>query len=101
LARTDGPATGTFIIDDFSLRPVKNEFPIAGLTKVANGWQVSWQSTPGKNYAIQSAAALGGSSFQAVPGLESVTASDGAATSAVDTRVNLGPTQFYRVVEMP
>ena len=94
-------ATGTFIIDDFSLRPVKNEFQIAGLTKAANGWQLSWQSTPGKNYAVQSAAALGAGGFQDVPGLESVAASEGAATSAVDTRANLGPAQFYRVVELP
>jgi hypothetical protein len=94
-------STGTYIIDDFSLRPANNDFGLGALVKVATGWQISWQSKPGKSYSVESAAALVAGGFQVVPGLESVLASDASETSATDTRAALGPIQFYRVVELP
>lgn len=96
--------TGTFIIDDLSIRPAQagGGLLIAGLSRVANGWELSWQSEPGKSYSIESAAALSDNTqFVPVPDLQSIAASDGATTSAVDTRGNLGAAQFYRIVELP
>ena len=62
-------------------------------------WQISWASVPDKVYSVVSTATLG-APFQVVPGLESIAAT-AESTSAVDTRSNLGPTRFYRIVELP
>jgi hypothetical protein len=94
--------TGTFIIDDLSIRPPSAAgFEIASLSKVANGWQLSWNSETGKTYSVESASTLAPNSFQPVPELQSISASDGATTTAIDDRSSLGPTQFYRVMEAP
>lgn len=93
--------TGTMIIDDLSMRRVTNDFKLGGIVKVAQGWQLTWESKPGKVYSVESSAAVGPANFQVVPGLEAVTGSDTPTTSAVDPRSGLGDTQFYRIIELP
>ncbi|HTG44381.1 MAG TPA: hypothetical protein VK633_07595, partial [Verrucomicrobiae bacterium] len=93
--------TGSFIIDDLSIRAAKSGFEVTAIGKVATGWQIGWQSNAGKSYTVQAAPRLDPALFQPIPSLESVPASNGGSTTAIDPRPNLGPAQFYRVIELP
>jgi hypothetical protein len=89
--------TGTMIIDDFSMRVTPTGFTITGFKPEGGGWQITWESTPGSVYAVESSPSLTPPAFADVPGLEAVNASDAATTSATDARVDPGTGRFYRV----
>jgi hypothetical protein len=89
--------TGTMIMDDFSLRVVPTGFAITEFKPEGGGWQITWESTPGSVYAVESSPSLSLPAFIEVPGLEAVNASEADTTSATDVRANVGTAQFYRV----
>ena len=92
--------TGTMIIDDLSMRPAGAGLSITSFSSAAGAWEITWESRPGKTYAVEASPTLSPAQFSPVPGLEAVTASE-PRTSATDTRSSTTPAQFYRIVELP
>jgi hypothetical protein len=91
--------TGTMIVDDFSIRVATLDFRITDLQPNQGGWRLTWESTPGAVYSVETSPTLTPPAFVTVPGLDGVIASDAATTSATDPRVNPSA-QFYRVVRV-
>jgi hypothetical protein len=89
--------TGTMIIDDLSVRVTPTGFAILGLKPEGGGWQITWESTPGAVYAVESSPSLTPPAFAEIPGLEAVDGSDAATTSATDASADPGTARFYRV----
>jgi len=89
--------TGTMIMDDFSMRVLPTGFAITEIKPEGGGWQITWESTPGAVYAVESSPAVDPPAFVEVPGLETVSASAAATTSATDHRTSAGASRFYRV----
>jgi hypothetical protein len=92
--------TGTMIIDDLSMRVAGAGLRITSLSRSQGAWEITWESSAGKTYAVEASPTLVPAQFSPVPGLEAVGAT-GPSTSARDTRANLGSSQFYRVIEQP
>ncbi len=111
---------GTMVIDDLSVSVVTNDSDGDGMTdadeviagtnpadpnsvlkaslvKEAGGYRVTWASVPGKEYAVEFAKNPLGAEFLPLPAAQSIPASEGPATSFLDTTAAATGTGYYRV----
>jgi hypothetical protein len=89
--------TGLMLIDDLSVRLSKPQ--ITAATRQTNGFNVTWNSMPSKNYTVSFTSALGTNPtwtplVSHFPGATGV-----LSTSYLDTLTHAGKTGFYRIVQ--
>jgi hypothetical protein len=87
-----GTVTGTMLIDDLSV--ALSKLKITAFVPDSGGFNLTWDSTPGKTYTVQFASILG-SWAPLITGL----ASGGLTTSYLDTEFHNGDAGFYRVIQ--
>jgi len=87
--------TGTMLIDDLSVAISKPR--ITELAPQVGGWDLTWDSVPGKTYTVKFASTLGSPTVWT--SLTTGCASGGLSTTYSDTTIHAGNAGFYRVIQ--
>ena len=87
--------TGLMLIDDLSVRLGK--LNITGIAPDSGGFDLTWDSIPGKTYTVQFASSLGSPAVWT--SLTTGLGSGGLSTTYSDTAIHAGSAGFYRVIQ--